>query len=42
MTSIVIWAVSDGRAGIAAQVEGMSQAVARRRSADIVHKRIAN
>ncbi|HET9161398.1 MAG TPA: mitochondrial fission ELM1 family protein [Caulobacteraceae bacterium] len=36
-----VWAVSDGRAGIAAQVEGLAQAVARRTSAEVTLKRIA-
>ncbi|WP_243625980.1 mitochondrial fission ELM1 family protein [Phenylobacterium hankyongense] len=35
-----IWAVSDGRAGIEAQVDGLAQAVARLRPAEIVIKRI--
>jgi mitochondrial fission protein ELM1 len=35
-----IWAVSDGRVGIEAQVLGLAEAVARRRPADIVVKRI--
>lgn len=36
-----IWAVSDGRAGIEAQVEGLAQAVARQVPAQITLKRIA-
>ena len=36
---IVIWAVSDGRAGIAAQAMGLAEAVARRTNAVIVEKR---
>lgn len=35
-----IWAVSDGRAGIEAQVLGLAQAIGRRRKAEIVVKRI--
>lgn len=35
-----IWAVSDGRAGIEAQVLGLAEAVARRRPAHILSKRI--
>ena len=38
---LTIWAVSDGRAGIEAQVEGLARAVARRRGAEVVLKRIA-
>jgi mitochondrial fission protein ELM1 len=37
---LIIWAVSDGRAGIEAQVLGLAEAVARRRPAEIVVKRI--
>ena len=37
---LVIWAVSDGRAGIEAQVVGLANAIARKRSARIVVKRI--
>src|SRR5204862_7609066 len=36
-----IWAVSDGRAGIEAQVEGLAQAVARQVPAQITLKHIA-
>lgn len=37
---LLIWAVSDGRAGIEAQAVGLAEAVARRRPATIVVKRI--
>jgi hypothetical protein len=37
---LIIWAVSDGRIGIEAQVLGLAEAVARRRPASIVVKRI--
>src|ERR1700712_2159253 len=37
---LTIWAVSDGRVGIEAQVLGLAEAVARRRPARIVVKRI--
>jgi mitochondrial fission protein ELM1 len=37
---LTIWAVSDGRVGIEAQVLGLAEAVARRRPATIVVKRI--
>lgn len=37
---LTIWAVSDGRIGIEAQVLGLAEAVARRRPADVVLKRI--
>ena len=37
---IVIWALSDGRAGIEAQAVGLAEAVARRRKAKVVVKRI--
>ena len=37
---LIIWAVSDGRAGIEAQALGLAEAVARQRSARIVVKRI--
>ncbi|HYE47694.1 MAG TPA: mitochondrial fission ELM1 family protein [Caulobacter sp.] len=37
---IVIWAVSDGRAGIEAQAVGLADAVARQRDAQVVVKRI--
>jgi uncharacterized protein len=37
---LTIWAVSDGRVGIEAQVVGLAEAVARQRPADIVVKRI--
>lgn len=37
---LTIWAVSDGRDGIEAQVLGLAEAVARRRPADVVLKRI--
>ena len=39
-TPLVIWAVSDGRAGIEAQVVGLANAVARKRPARIVVKRV--
>jgi mitochondrial fission protein ELM1 len=39
-SSLTIWAVSDGRVGIEAQVLGLAEAVARRRPAEIVVKRI--
>ena len=38
---LTIWAVSDGRVGIEAQVLGLAEAVARQRPAEIVAKRIA-
>ena len=38
---LTIWAVSDGRVGIEAQVLGLAEAVARRRPAQIVVKRVA-
>ena len=38
---LTIWAVSDGRAGIEAQVLGLAEAVARLRPADIVVKRLS-
>ncbi|MET0295267.1 MAG: mitochondrial fission ELM1 family protein [Phenylobacterium sp.] len=38
---LVIWAVSDGRAGIAAQAAGLAGAVARLRPAQVVDKTIA-
>lgn len=38
---LVIWAVSDGRAGIEAQVVGLANAIARQRAAEVVVKRIA-
>jgi hypothetical protein len=38
---LTIWAVSDGRAGIEAQVLGLAEGVARLRSADIVVKRLS-
>ena len=38
---ITIWAVSDGRAGIEAQVVGLADAVARQRAAEVVVKRVA-
>lgn len=38
---IVIWALSDGRAGIEAQAVGLADAIARRRNAQVVVKRIA-
>lgn len=38
---LTIWAMSDGRAGIQAQAVGLSEAVARRRKAEVVIKRIA-
>jgi len=37
---LTIWAVSDGRVGIEAQVLGLAEAVARQRPADVVAKRI--
>jgi len=37
---LTIWAVSDGRVGIEAQALGLAEAVARRRPADIVLKRV--
>lgn len=39
-TPLVIWAVSDGRAGIEAQVVGLANAVARKRPARIIVKRV--
>ncbi len=39
--ALTIWAVSDGRIGIEAQVLGLAEAVARRRRATIVVKRVA-
>ena len=41
MAPLVIWAVTDGRAGIQSQALGLAEAVARQRDADIVIKRIA-
>src|SRR5438477_12029940 len=38
---LTIWAVSDGRTGIEAQVLGLAEAVGRLRPAEIVIKRIA-
>lgn len=38
---ISIWAVSDGRAGMANQVLGLAEAVARLRSATVITKRVA-
>ncbi len=38
---LTIWAVSDGRVGIEAQVLGLAEAVARQRPAEIVAKRVA-
>ena len=38
---LTIWAVSDGRAGIEAQVVGLANALARQRLAQVVVKRIA-
>ena len=38
---LVIWAMSDGRAGIEAQAVGLSEAVARRRPSEVIVKRIA-
>jgi mitochondrial fission protein ELM1 len=38
---LVIWAVSDGRAGIEAQVVGLANAIARRRPAEVIVKKIA-
>ena len=40
-TPLTIWAVSDGRIGIEAQVLGLAEAVARQRPASIVVKRVA-
>ena len=37
---LTIWAVSDGRVGIEAQVLGLAEAVARQRPADVVVKRV--
>lgn len=37
---LTIWAVSDGRIGIEAQVLGLAEAVARRRPAEIIVKRV--
>lgn len=37
---VTIWAVSDGRAGNAAQALGLAEAIARRRAAEIADKRI--
>lgn len=39
--ALTLWAVSDGRVGIEAQVLGLAEAVARRRPATIVVKRVA-
>lgn len=39
-SSLTIWAVSDGRVGIEAQVLGLAEAVARRRPASIVVKQV--
>ena len=38
---LTVWAVSDGRAGIEAQVRGLAEAVARQRPATVVVKRVA-
>jgi mitochondrial fission protein ELM1 len=38
---LTIWAVSDGRAGIAAQAEGLAAALARLRPSEVVHKHVA-
>ncbi len=38
---LTIWAVSDGRAGIEAQVRGLAEAVARQRPAKVIVKRVA-
>ena len=38
---LVVWAVSDGRAGIEAQVVGLADAIARKRDVQVVVKRIA-
>jgi mitochondrial fission protein ELM1 len=38
---MVIWAISDGRAGIEAQAVGLAEAVARQVPATIVVKRVA-
>jgi len=40
-TPLTIWAVSDGRVGIEAQVLGLAEAIARRRPASVVVKRLA-
>lgn len=37
---LIIWAVSDGRAGIEAQALGLAEAVARQRPAEVVVKRV--
>ena len=37
---LTIWAVSDGRAGIEAQVVGLAEAVGRKRKAEIIIKRV--
>lgn len=37
---LILWAMSDGRAGIEAQARGLAEAVARRRDCEIVVKRI--
>ncbi len=39
-TPLIIWAVSDGRAGIEAQVVGLANAIARKRPARIIVKRV--
>ncbi len=41
MAPLIIWAVTDGRAGIQSQALGLAEAVARQRAAEIVIKRIA-
>ena len=38
---IRIWAVSDGRVGIEAQVQGLAEAVARQRPSLVVDKRVS-
>jgi mitochondrial fission protein ELM1 len=39
-TPLVIWAISDGRAGIEAQAVGMAEALARKRKATVIVKRV--
>lgn len=41
LNPLTVWAVSDGRAGIEAQALGLAEAVARRRVAEIVVKKVA-
>ena len=40
-TPLVIWAVSDGRAGMESQVVGLANAIAAKRKAEVVVKRVA-